>query len=208
MALIAIPVPGGLRLGVFGGAFDPPHAGHRALVEAALTELQLDRLRVFPTGQAWHKKRELSGAAHRVAMAELAFADLPRVRVDARETLRPGPTYSVETLRELHAEHPGATLYLVIGQDQAADLQRWHAWREVVQLAIICVAARAQSTGAATGFVPPAGLEPRFLRLSCPLLPVSATEIRRRAATGQSIVPLVGDAVARYIADHYLYQSA
>ena len=74
-----------LRLGVFGGAFDPPHVAHRALVEAALAQLQLDRLHVVPTGQAWHKARDLSPAQHRVAMAQLAFADLPGVQIDTRE---------------------------------------------------------------------------------------------------------------------------
>ncbi len=94
------------RVGMFGGAFDPPHAAHRALVEAAVRQLQLERMYVFPTGHAWHKSRVLSPAIHRVAMAQLAFADLPEVVVDGRETLRSGPSYSVDTLRELHAQHP------------------------------------------------------------------------------------------------------
>ena len=197
-----------LRLGVFGGAFDPPHAAHRVLVEAALQQLRLDALRVFPTGQAWHKARTLSSAQHRIAMAELAFADLPDVRVDTRETMRSGPSYTIDTLRELQAEHPDATLFLIIGQDQATSLRTWHAWEAVVQAAIICVASRVDSTGATTRFVPPPGLEQRFLQLGFPVLPVSATNIRTRAATGQSIAPLVGPAVARYIAVHHLYQSA
>lgn len=199
---------GSLRLGVFGGAFDPPHVGHRALVEAALVQLQLDALCIVPTGHAWHKERELSLARHRIAMAELAFADLPQVRVDPRETLRSGPSYTVDTLRELHAERPGATLFLLMGQDQASVLHGWHAWREVVLLAIICVAAREDPAGATGRFIAPAGLEPRFLQLRCPVLPVSATDIRARAGAHQSIAPLVGAAVARYIVHHHLYQSA
>lgn len=197
-----------LRIGVFGGAFDPPHAAHHALVEAALTQLQLDSLLVFPTGKAWHKVRQLSGAQDRIAMAKLAYADLPLVHVDARETLRKGPTYTVDTLRELQVEHPRATLFLVIGDDQAYALQSWHDWQAVVQIAIICVAARGDAAGIAPRFIPPFGLEPRFLQLSFPVVSVSATDIRARIAAGQSVTPMVSEAVARYIADHHLYQSA
>ncbi len=196
-----------MRLGVFGGACDPPHAAHYALVEAALAQLQLDAMLVLPTGNAWHKVRPLSSAQDRIAMAKLAYADLPQVSVDARETLRQGPTYTVDTLRELQAEHPGATLFLVIGDDQARALQSWHDWEAVVQIAIICVAAREDSAGIAPRFIPPAGLESRFLQLGFPVLSVSATDIRARVTTGRSIAPLVSGAVARYIADHHLYQS-
>ena len=196
------------RVGMFGGAFDPPHAAHRALVEAAVRQLQLDRLYVFPTGHAWHKSRVLSPAIHRVAMAQLAFADLPEVVVDGRETLRSGPSYSVDTLRELHAQHPGAELFLVLGQDQAEALHSWHEPDVLVQLATICVAARAGITGIAPAFVAPAGLEPRFRQLRFPVLPVSATHIRSLAAAGLALAPLVCDDVARYIVDHHLYQSA
>ena len=173
-----------------------------------MAQLQLDGLWVVPTGHAWHKARDLSTAQHRIAMAKLAFADLPNVRIDARETLRNGPTYTVDTLRELHAEHPGATLFLVIGDDQARAIHTWHDWRAVVQIAIICVAAREDSAGIAPRFVPPAGLEQRFLQLSFPVLSVSATDIRARVAAGRRIAPLVSEAVARYIADHHLYRSA
>ena len=76
------------RIGVFGGAFDPPHRAHVALAQAAVAQLGLAELRIFPTGQAWHKARPLSSAAARLAMAELAFAALPNVTVDAREIRR------------------------------------------------------------------------------------------------------------------------
>jgi nicotinate-nucleotide adenylyltransferase len=200
----AVPV----RLGVFGGACDPPHAAHHALVEAALVQLRLDAMLVLPTGNAWHKARPLSSARDRIAMAKLAYADLPQVSVDARETLREGPTYTVDTLQELQTEHPGATLFLVIGDDQARALQSWHDWEAVVQIAIICVAAREDTAGIAPRFIPPGGLESRFLQLGFPVLSISATDIRARVAAGQDIAPLVSGAVARYIADHHLYQSA
>ena len=197
-----------LRLGVFGGAFDPPHAAHRALIETALVQLQLDQLRVVPTGQAWHKPRHLSDAGHRIAMAQLAFADMRGVAVDTRETTRSGPTYTVDTLRELQAENPAAQLFLLIGEDQARALQSWHEWKVVVRLAIICVARREDSTAIAGQFSPPPGLQERFLLLDFPASPASATRIRELAAAGQCVVPLVCAGVARYIAHHHLYQTA
>ena len=197
-----------MRLGVFGGAFDPPHAAHRALVQAALDQLQLDQLRVIPTGQAWHKTRVLSPAPDRLAMARLAFADLSRVVVDPRETLRSGPSYTIDTLRDLKAADAGAELYLIVGQDQALALPGWREWQEVVRLAIICVAARPDLTGSMCPFMAPVGLGLRCRQLSFPHLPVSATDIRQRIGRGQGVVPLVCNAVARYIADHHLYLPA
>jgi len=196
------------RIGLFGGAFDPPHAAHRALIEAALSQLRLDTLLVLPTGQAWHKARTLSAAQHRVAMAELAFADLPRVQIDRRETLRDGPTYTVDTLRELHRERPGAEFFLILGQDQAQALPQWHAWEAVVQLAIICVALRPALPGSSARFDPPSGLEQRFTTLQFGPMALSATAIRQQFAHAQRAVPLVCDGVARYIVLHHLYQNA
>ena len=91
------------RLGVFGGAFDPPHLAHVALVEAAVAALQLDQVRVLPTGLAWHKTRTLSEAHHRLAMTRLAYQHLPQVVVDDREIRRSGASYTVDTLRGLRA---------------------------------------------------------------------------------------------------------
>jgi nicotinate-nucleotide adenylyltransferase len=195
------------RLGMFGGAFDPPHNTHAALIELAVAQLQLDELRVFPTGQAWHKARQLSPVVHRLAMAELAFAKLPKVVVDDRETCRTGPSYTVDTLRELKAEEPQAELFLMIGGDQARALPTWHEWQAILQLAIICVAEREDSTRATPEFMPPTGLESRFLRLELPPSPVSASDIRLRIATHRSVAPLVCEPVARYIVHHHLYQT-
>jgi nicotinate-nucleotide adenylyltransferase len=195
------------RIGVFGGAFDPPHAAHVALARTAVTDLHLDELLVIPTGQAWHKSRTLSPAHHRLAMAQLAFSNLPHVVVDARETERSGPTYTVDTLRELKAQWPDAELFLIMGEDQARALPSWHEWQKILQLAIICVAARTDVTRAMPQFVAPKAQESRFTRLQFSAMPVSATEIRSRIAAHQSVVPLVFEPVARYIDHHHLYQT-
>jgi nicotinate-nucleotide adenylyltransferase len=195
------------RIGVFGGAFDPPHKAHVALVQAAVADLQLDLLLVIPTGQAWHKAVPLSPAQHRLAMAQLAFSDLPHVLVDPRETCRPGPSYTVDTLRELHLQWPTAQLFLVLGEDQALALPTWHKWPEVLQLAIICVAERRDSTGVKPRFFAPETHESGFKRLQMPTMAVSATDIRARIAARQSVVGLVFEPVARYIDDHHLYQT-
>jgi nicotinate-nucleotide adenylyltransferase len=199
--------PDGRRIGVFGGAFDPPHAAHVALAQAAVTHLQLDALHVIPTGQAWHKARELSSAQHRLAMTHLAFDDLPHVIVDPRETQRAGPSYTVDTLRELQAQWPDAELFLVLGEDQARALPTWHEWQEILRIAIICVAEREDLTGASPRFIASTSHESRFRRLPVPAMPVSATDIRARIAAHQCVAPLVFEPVARYIDDHHLYQT-
>lgn len=197
-----------LRIGVFGGAFDPPHVAHRALLQTAMTDLQLDRLHVIPTGHAWHKTRALSSVEHRLAMARLAFADLPGVLIDPRETRRAGPSYTVDTLRELKAEWSAAHLFLIVGDDQARVLDSWHEWREILRLAIICVAERDDATGNGSRFHVPDALAACFRRLSMPAMSVSATEIRARIAARQSVSSLVFESVARYIDHHHLYQIA
>ncbi|MDM0013393.1 nicotinate (nicotinamide) nucleotide adenylyltransferase [Variovorax sp. J22P168] len=209
MALADPAVP---RLGVFGGAFDPPHLAHVALVQAALAQLQLSELRIFPTGQAWHKARRLSAAEDRLAMAHLAFDGIAGARVDERETLRPGPTYTLDTLRELKREQPLAQPVLIVGADQALALPSWHGFEEILAIAIISVANRAQATGSSGPFDPgvlpnlPSGA--RFEPLELPSMDVSATDIRARAARGEALGGLVPPAVARYIDKHLLYRSA
>ncbi len=197
------------RVGVFGGAFDPPHNGHVALARVALDYLALDVLHVIPTGDAWHKTRALSDAAHRLAMTRLAFEGVAHALVDDRELRRAGPTFTIDTLEALQVENPGAQLYLVMGADQFAAFRQWHQWQGILEIAIICIAGRTQ-TGWATGqFDAYNEQKSRFLTLPLPLIPVSATEIRQRltfpAGHGQDIDDLVPEPVARYISLHQLY---
>ncbi|MBY4596111.1 nicotinate-nucleotide adenylyltransferase [bacterium BD-1] len=194
------------RIGVFGGAFDPPHNGHVALARAAVEQLGLDELRIFPTGQAWHKARTLSDGAHRVAMSKLAFAQVPGVVIDTREVLREGPTYTVDTLRELHQDSPKAQILLIIGADQAETLHTWKNSTEIARLAILSIAARARPVSDAPpadiSNLPPGSYEP----INLPPIVVSSTEVRTLAGRGYPIEHLVPPAVARYIAEHQLYQ--
>ena len=188
------------RLGMMGGAFDPPHLAHRTLAETAMQALHLDELRVFPTGQAWHKSSPLSAGEHRLAMARLAFADLPGVVVDDAELRREGPTYTLETLRGLRQAWPQAQLFLIIGADQARAFQRWHGWRDIVSLATLAVAERDPQAG--QWHNPELG-PVEYLRM--PVSELSATAIRERCRAGQSIQGLVLQQVADYIEQHGLY---
>ncbi len=195
----------GQRIGIFGGAFDPPHKAHVAMAEAAIDQFQLDELRIIPTGNAWHKPRDLSLGLHRAAMARLAFGHLPQVRVDEVELQRPGPSYTIDTLRALAGQRPDARFFLFVGEDQGKTLDRWREIEEIAQRAIICVAKRSMPEGpdavASSHDIPT-----QVLKL--PNLPHSATEVRVRVAHGHAIDALVPETVALYIYRHHLYQPA
>ena len=193
------------RLGIFGGAFDPPHLAHVALAQAAVTQLGLHELRVFPTGQAWHKARALTDGAHRLAMAQLAFGGVPHAVVDDRELRRSGPTYTIDTLRELHAASRADTLLLVVGADQAEALHSWRCSDEILQLATVAVAARARPDPHAPPFDASRLPSGHWTAVELPNMPVSATQIRALVAARQDISHLVPAGVARYIARHHLY---
>ena len=204
------------KIGVFGGAFDPPHNAHIALAQLALTTLKLDALHIIPTGSAWHKARTLSAAEHRLTMANLAFGALPRVLVDDREIKRAGPTFTVDTLRALQQENLGAQLYLVMGADQFAAFDQWHQWPEILKIAIICVAARARINWTIGQFEGYNQDKNRIIELPLPDMAISATQIRQLVlgtpagglGENQAIADLLPEAVARYIAQHQLYRPA
>ena len=190
------------RVGLFGGAFDPPHWAHVALAQAALEQLALDELRIVPTGNAWHKSRALSPAVDRLAMTRLAFAGVPGVVIDDRELHRTGASYTIDTVLALRAEQPGADLFLLMGSDQWAAFTTWHRWQELAQLVRLCVAERPDLARTDTVTTVPI----QWLRL--PAMPLSATAIREQISgqrSGQDWTSLVPEPVARYISEHRLY---
>jgi nicotinate-nucleotide adenylyltransferase len=201
-----------LRLGVYGGAFDPPHLAHHALAQAAIQQYQLDRLHIIPTGHAWHKSRTLSPALHRLAMARLAFEDVAQVVIDPRETQRNGPSYTADTLQELRGEYAQAQLFLIMGQDQLDFFPQWHRCSEILQFATLLVALRADfmpTNSPKSPRKPSTIISPliSYQPIALPAMPHSATQIRQLAAQGQPINHLVKPAVARYIGEHQLYSS-
>lgn len=170
-------------------------------------QLKLDQLLVLPTGQAWHKSHQPSAAMHRLAMTRLAFADIPQVRVDARETLRSGPTYTIDTLTELLEEIPGVELFLVMGADQFEAFAQWHRWQDIAKIATICIAARATSISvkASKDIENQVQTACKMVTIQMPPMSTSATDIRERVRQGLGIDHLVNADVARYIAQNSLY---
>jgi len=197
-----------LRVGLFGGSFDPPHQAHLALARTALAGLALDELRWLPAGRPWQKPGGLAPADDRRAMVSAAIGGEPGHVLDTRELDRPGPSYTIDTVRELQAERPGAALYLVIGQDQYAGLASWREWEALVDAVTLAVAARASEPVRAPA--PLAARPHRVVRLAMPPLEVSATAIRAHLAAGGAaadLVPsMVPTEVARYIDSHRLYR--
>ena len=195
------------RIGVFGGSFNPPHLAHLALARVARDSLGLDELHWLPAGQPWQKPAvEMAQARHREAMVRLLATDEPGCVVDARELRRDGPSYTGDTVRELRAEHPGAELCLVVGQDQFARIDTWRDAAQWAPLVTWAVAARAGQSPQ-----PPAAWPGPLLQahpLPLPEMAISATDIRRRLANGQDVTALVGGPVARYIDQHRLYRVA
>ena len=192
-------------IGILGGTFDPPHAGHVAAAVAAQKQLGLDQVRVIPAGQApLRTGAPVASATDRVAMCRLAFAEHPWAVVDERETLRAGTSWSVDTARELAREFPDDLRVWILGADQLARLDRW---KDVVELCGLVEFAVLSRDGISTQ--PPASLAAviRLTVLQAPPVRISSTALReamRRGDSPRNGLPL---GVARHIDERSLYQA-
>jgi nicotinate-nucleotide adenylyltransferase len=193
------------RIGLLGGTFDPPHLAHLALARSALQVLHLDELWWLPAGQPWQKAgRSLADGVHRAAMVRLLIQDEPRFCLDERELRRPGPTFTVDTVRECRAEHPGTAFFLILGQDQYGRLDTWREWPALLGQVTLAVAARGGQQPMPS---PALAVHPHRLEvLPLPDMPESSTALREALTRGDDVSPMVGEAVAGYIAQHYLYR--
>ncbi|HET7025144.1 MAG TPA: nicotinate-nucleotide adenylyltransferase [Gemmatimonadales bacterium] len=187
-------------VGLFGGSFDPVHHGHLIVARAALERLGLAEVRFIPAReQPFKQGRHQASAADRVEMLRLATAGEPGFRVDTLELDRPGPSYTVDTLRQLTAQEPSRAFILLLGADAARDFAGWREASVIPTLAEVAVLVRpgAEESGWPDGAT----------RVPIPAIEVSATEVRRRVAAGRPIRYWVPDAVAGHIAARGLYRT-
>lgn len=189
-----------MRFGVFGGSFDPVHIGHLIVAEAAADQLRLDKVLFVPARvQPFKVGLHSASVADRVAMLRLAIHENPRFFLDLREIERDGPSYMVDTLRDLRSETPQDELFLLVGADAAWELPRWHGAERLSQYATLIVLSR-------PGFEVP-NFEMVSRSVDVPAIGLSATHIRRLARRGDSLRYLVHSAVAEYIGSKCLYGS-
>ncbi len=196
-----------MKLGILGGTFDPPHFGHLRLADAALRQLQLDRVLFVPAGvQPLRQQERHTDPEVRARLVELAIADEPRFALSRLDLDRPGPHYTVDLLALVQQHYPEAMLWFIMGEDSLGDLLRWREPQRLITLARLAVLQRP-------------GYEPDWPTLLTALpelrarldwikrteIDIAATDIRDRAKNGQSIDHLVPEAVANYIAEHHLY---
>ena len=189
-----------MRLGVFGGSFDPVHLGHLIVAEAAADLLHLDRVIFVPAGvQPFKIGLHSASAEDRVQMLSIAIEGNGRFALDSREIKRDGPSYSVDTIRELHSETPEDELFLLVGADAAWDLPRWHNSEMLADYAKLYVLTR-------PGFEVPE-LEMISGSLEVPAINLSASHIRDAVAGGESLRYLLPPGVVEYIESKGLYGS-
>ena len=187
-----------------GGTFDPIHHGHLVAASEVQAWFDLDEVVFVPTGAPWQKSdRTVSPAEHRYLMTVIATAANPRFRVSRVDIDRPGPTYTIDTLRDLHDELPGAELYFITGADALADIFTWRDAEELFALAnfVGCTRPGYDMDPATLGAIP----DDRVTIVEIPALAISSSECRDRAHRGEPVWYLVPDGVVQYIAKHHLY---
>lgn len=185
---------------MFGGTFDPPHIGHLVTAIDVRDALDLDVVLLVVANEPWQKvaDRRITPADRRLEMVRLAVAGEPGIEASDLEVRRGGPSYTVDTLRELRAAEPEADLHLILGSDAAAGL---HTWERAEELPGLCHVVVVERPGASTAV--PEGFHP--VHVPVPRLEVSSTELRERAATGRSLRYLVPDPVISLIRAGDLY---
>jgi nicotinate-nucleotide adenylyltransferase len=202
------------RVGILGGTFNPPHIGHIALARHARAELGLERVLLMPANIAPNKPlvRDDPGARHRLAMCLQAVADEPDVEASALEIERGGTSYTVDTVQAIHDAHPNAELTLIVGADTARTLPSWREPARLLGMVGLAVAERdeLEPRGVRDVVLSLPGLEsvPRMTPLRMARVAVSSSAVRELAAAGAPVAELVGEAVARYVAEHGLYRAA
>ncbi len=203
-----------MRLGLFGGSFDPVHYAHLLLAECCREQCRLDRVEFLPAAQPPHKRdRELSSAAARIEMLELAIAGHEQFAVSRFEIERGGVSFTVETLRHYRQQYPDAELFFLLGADMLHDLPHWREVAQVCEMAVIAAVRRAGEPepdfGVLTGIASRERIELfRRHQVDMPQIGIRATDLRRRVAEGKSVRFRTPRAVEKYIETHGLYRES
>ena len=187
-----------------GGTFDPIHHGHLVAASEVQAWFELDEVVFVPTGAPWQKTdRVVTAAEDRYLMAVIATASNPRFWVSRVDIDRGGPTYTIDTLRDLSAQHPGAELYFITGADALADIFTWRDADELFAMAqfVGCTRPGYTMDPATLAKIP----RDRVTMVEVPALAISSTDCRRRTTRGEPVWYLVPDGVVQYIAKHHLY---
>ena len=199
-----------MRIGIFGGTFDPVHMGHLILAEQCRDQAKLDEVWFLPSYLPPHKAGAgVTRFEQRCEMLELAVAGHPAFRVDRTEKELPEPSFTARTLAELHARHPGNEFFLLMGSDCLPDLPGWYEPRQVIELAGLVVVPRpgvmlwtAERLAKALG-VDVSAVRLRFV--ACPMIEIASRELRRAVADGMSVRYMVPRAVEEYVRERKLY---
>ena len=199
-----------MKIGVFGGTFDPIHIGHLIVAEEARVLLDLDEVLFIPAGQPWLKTGQpITEARHRMEMVMLAVESNPYFRASGIEIARQGPTYTVDTLADLHKRSDGQMqVFLPMGLDLLYELGKWRQPERIFEVATVVGIPRPGFEGfdlSTLDSIAP-GVSRKVVMLNVSLIGISSTEIRRSVAQGQSIRYRVPESVERYIAKHALYR--
>lgn len=191
---------GRTRLGVMGGTFDPIHHGHLVAASEVASVFDLDEVVFVPTGEPWQKAdKKVSSAEHRYLMTVVATASNPRFTVSRVDIDRPGPTYTIDTLRDLRSLRPNADLFFITGADAMAQILSWKDASEMWDLAYFVGVTRPGHELAAPYQGDGVGL------LEVPAMAISSTDVRKRSAAGKPVWYLVPDGVVQYINKYDLY---
>jgi len=193
-----------VRLGVFGGSFDPIHFGHLLAADDVGRQVRLDRVLFIPACHPPHKRGPLTPYRHRLAMTRLAVDRETGFELCPIEESRPGPSFTVDTLRELQSLYPGASLHLIVGSDQYRDVASWHKPDLLTDLARIVVMSR---PGVEQPPLFPGHDSKRVLFRSIIPVGISAAAIRARLAKGRSVRYMLPVSVVDYVRRHRLYRS-
>jgi len=189
------------RIGIMGGTFDPIHNGHLVAASEVQQTLDLDEVVFVPTGEPW-MKTGVSASEHRYLMTVIATSSNPRFTVSRVDIDRGGPTYTVDTLRDLREQYPDADLFFITGADAIGQILDWKDVSEVWNLAHFVAVSRPGHDLTISG-LPEQGVS----SLEVPALSISSTDCRERVARGYPVWYLVPDGVVQYISKHHLYRS-